>query len=115
MRQANPKTESHGPCNRGGCRYGPGLTVAYKLPRVNRSSVRGQCRVQPGDGIAGVGVTSMSVSRRNIVGGQFFRRLGASFWGTRRRVGAWMARVLRIACLAGTKPILRELLWHRGC
>src|ERR1035437_2084299 len=38
MRQANPKTESHGPCNRGGCRSGPRLTVADKLPCVNRSS-----------------------------------------------------------------------------
>src|ERR1019366_1149963 len=66
------------------------------------------------DGFAG-GVTSMSVSRRNIVGGRFLRPLGASFWGTRRRLGAWMARVLRTACLAGTKPILGELLWHRGC
>src|ERR1039458_4638507 len=45
MRQANPKTESNGPCDRGGCRSGPRITVAYKLPGINRT----KCMMSIGD------------------------------------------------------------------
>jgi hypothetical protein len=48
MRQANRKMESNGPCDRGGFRSGPSLTVAYRLPGVKVGSTRRRVGINHG-------------------------------------------------------------------